>query len=111
MRAERVGGGVFEHWTPEEVRDALERDEIHLVDIREPEEYMFEKIDGAELLPLSTFNPQDLPGGDGKPVVLYCASGNRTRRAAGMILEDGAEKIAHMEGGIVAWKRAGLPTD
>jgi rhodanese-related sulfurtransferase len=111
MRSERVGGAVFEHWTPEEVRDAIERDEIHLVDVREPQEYMLEKIGGAEFLPMSRFSPQDLPAEDGKPVVLYCATGNRTRHAAAMVLADGAGKIAHLEGGITAWKRAGLPTE
>ena len=105
MHSERVGAGVLEHWTPEEVRAALERGEIHLVDVREAQEYMFEKIDGAELVPMSTFAPQDLPAADGKPV------GARSQRAAEMLLTDGAEKVAHMEGGIVAWKRSGLPTD
>ena len=111
MRSERIGAGVFEHWTPEEVSAALERDEIHLVDVREPQEYMLEKIAGAAFLPMSAFAPEDLPAGDDKPVVLYCATGNRTRHAAAMILGEGAEKIAHMEGGITAWKRVGLPTD
>jgi rhodanese-related sulfurtransferase len=110
MRSERAGGGVFEHWTPEEVRDALERGEIHLVDVREPQEFMMEKIEGAEFLPMSAFTPEDLPE-DGKPVVLYCATGNRTRHAAAMVLAAGAPKIAHLEGGITAWKRSGLPTD
>jgi rhodanese-related sulfurtransferase len=111
MRSEQVGDGIFEHWTPEEVRAALERGEIHLVDVREPQEYMMGKIEGAEFLPMSAFAPEDLPTGDGKSVVLYCATGNRTRRAAAMVLEEGAPKIAHLEGGITAWKRSGLPTD
>jgi rhodanese-related sulfurtransferase len=111
MRSERVGAGVLEHWTPDEVRAALERDEIRLVDVREEQEYMLEKIDGAELVPMSTFTPEDLAAGDGKPVVLYCAVGARSHRAAQMILAEGAEKIGHLDGGIVAWKRSGLPTD
>ena len=45
----------MENWSPEQVDAALKAGEIILVDVREPGEYENERIPGALLLPLSTF--------------------------------------------------------
>jgi rhodanese-related sulfurtransferase len=49
--------------TPAEVRAGLASGEILLVDVREPNEYAFERIHGALLYPLSTFDAQAVPSG------------------------------------------------
>lgn len=109
MRNEDIDGRVLEHWSPEEVRDAYERDAVVLIDVRSPQEFAVEKIDGALLAPIVTFNPDKLPTQDGKPIIFYCGAGGRSRRAAEQCLQNGTTKIAHMEGGFGAWKRDGLP--
>ena len=109
MRSEEIGGGTLEHWTPEEVGDAYDRNEIVLIDVRAPQEYMVEKIEGALLSPITTFNPDKLPSQEGKPIVFYCGGGGRSRKAAVLALEHGVDRIAHMEGGFGAWKKSGLP--
>jgi rhodanese-related sulfurtransferase len=109
MRSEEIGTGTLEHWTPEEVREAYDRNEIALIDVRSPQEYMVEKIEGALLSPIAAFNPDKLPSQDGKRIVFYCGGGGRSRRAAVATLENGATRIAHMEGGFGAWKKGGLP--
>lgn len=109
MRSEEIGSGTLEHWTPEEVRDAYDKNEIVLIDVRSPQEYMVEKIDGALLSPITSLNPDKLPGQEEKRIVFYCGGGGRSRRAALLSLESGTGRIAHMEGGFGAWKRNGLP--
>lgn len=109
MRSEEIGSGVLEHWTPEEVRDAYDRNEIVLIDVRAPQEYMIDRIEGALLAPIAAFKADKMPSQEGKRIVLYCGAGGRSRRAAVAILEKGAAKIAHMDGGFGAWKKAGLP--
>ena len=95
--------------SPEEVRQALLRKQIILVDVREPQEYGTERIHGALLYPLSTFDPAFLPSDADKQVVFHCAGGMRSLTAATRKLAvDG--KAAHMKGGINGWKAAGLPT-
>ena len=95
--------------TPAEVHEQLAAGSITLIDVREPNEFAAERIAGALPFPLSAFDPAGLPGGAVRPVVFHCAMGSRSAmavakcRAAGM-------PTAHMQGGIVAWKRAGLPT-
>ncbi len=109
MRSEEIGDGILEHWTPEEVRDAYDRNEIALIDVRTPQEYMVEKIEGALLAPITSFDADKLPSQDGKRIVFYCGAGGRSRKAAVLSLEHGFDKIAHMEGGFGAWKKCGLP--
>jgi len=94
--------------TPEQVHAWLANGEILLVDVREPNEYAFERIHGALLYPLSTFDPKALPG-EGRKLVLQCGSGKRSLMAAHQLQAAGHGHLTHLEGGIQAWKAAGLP--
>jgi rhodanese-related sulfurtransferase len=94
--------------SPAEVRDGLASGEILLVDVREPNEYAFERIPGALLYPLSTFDPKAVPVGDRK-LVVQCAAGGRSMRAAQALVAAGHALVVNLEGGINAWKAAGLP--
>ncbi len=96
--------------TPHEVHAALREGRIVLVDVREPMEFASERIHGALLFPLSTFDPKALPQDPGKPVVLQCGSGKRSATAFDQCRAAGVSIAAHMDGGIGAWKAAGLPT-
>jgi rhodanese-related sulfurtransferase len=96
--------------SPEETFAALSRGEIALIDVREPMEYAAERIHGALLYPLSTFDPALLPYDEKRPIVLYCGSGKRSATAFSAAAQAGASLRAHMRGGIGAWKAAGLPT-
>jgi rhodanese-related sulfurtransferase len=94
---------------PQEVKDMLDRGKLLLVDVREPAEFAVERIHGALLYPLSTFDAAALPHDWARHVVFYCGSGKRSLAAAEKRLAAGNDKAAHMGGGITAWKRAGLP--
>ncbi|MDE2029097.1 MAG: rhodanese-like domain-containing protein [Alphaproteobacteria bacterium] len=97
-------------YTAQQVRDLLKQDVIVLVDVREPDEHACECIEGAVLCPLSTFDPAKLPPAGDKEIVLHCAGGVRSAKALACCLGEGKGATAHMEGGIKAWKNAGLPT-
>ncbi len=101
--------GPLEVLTPEEVYEGLEGGEIALVDVRTPQEYMFEHIHGAMLMPMAFFRPSALPGGQVKKLVLHCGSGVRSENMAKRALSEGRPVMAHMRGGMAAWKAAGLP--
>lgn len=95
--------------TPRDVHDAMTRGEVILIDVREPNEYAVERIHGALLFPLSTFDPASLPDEFGKQVVLQCGSGKRSEMAYNKAVAAGVKVRGHMGGGIMAWKAAGLP--
>lgn len=96
--------------SPEDVSAALSRGEIVLIDVREPMEYAAERIHGALLYPLSTFDPALLPRDDKRPIVFHCGSGKRSATAFDAAAKAGVPLRAHMRGGIGAWRMAGLPT-
>lgn len=97
--------------SPEEVSRLLEAGEILLVDVRETKEYDLEHISGALLLPLSSFEADVFPVITDKPVVLHCAIGKRSAAAGRMLIKAGHARVMHMEGGLTAWKAAGLAVE
>lgn len=82
---------------------------IVLVDVRTPLEYASGHITGAVNRPLAGFDPFALPDPDEGEVILYCRSSARSGEAARQYGEATGLSIRHLEGGIVAWKDAGLP--
>lgn len=109
MRTEQTENGTLEHWTPEEVAKAFERNEVAVIDVRTPQEYMLEHVPGALLMPMSEFDPPKLPEGKAKRLVFHCGSGARSEKVARRALGAGLGPVAHMEGGFTAWKKAGKP--
>lgn len=100
----------LEELSPAEIHRKMRAGSVLLVDVREPQEHQAERIEGAVLAPLSTFDPKKLPDAKGREIVFHCGSGKRSATAVGRCLEQGLSHNAHMTGGIQAWKAAGLPT-
>ncbi|HEY2417649.1 MAG TPA: rhodanese-like domain-containing protein [Steroidobacteraceae bacterium] len=97
--------------TPEEVAQGVTEGRMVLVDVREPNETDLERFPGAVLVPLSAFDPAAIPAEQGREVVFACRSGRRSITASLAAQEQGFAYGAHMAGGILAWKAAGLPTE
>ncbi len=109
MKSETYEGVTLESWTPDEVQTALGKGEIVLIDVRTPQEYMFEHIEGSLLMPMAYFDARKLPGQSDKRIVLHCGSGVRSEKMAKTAIEAGFDKIAHLDGGFGAWKAAKKP--
>lgn len=93
----------------DQVAQLLAAGKLLLIDVREPGEYADARIPGALLCPLSSFDASALPADGERRVVFHCGSGKRSLTAAEKRLAAGQPSAAHMEGGIAAWKAAGLP--
>jgi len=103
-------GGRVRDLRPEEVAAGVKEGRLLLVDIREPNETAVERFPGAVDLPMSTFDPADLDP-EGREVVFACRSGNRSARLSLACQAEGLPYDAHLAGGMLAWKAAGLPTE
>ncbi len=104
----------------DEVRE-VDPDEVHngslsngaggvLVDVREQQEFEESHIPGAEHVARGYLESRiegTVPDRS-KPLVLYCASGQRSALAARTLQEElGYENVASMAGGITRWKERG----
>lgn len=96
--------------TPEDVSKGMAEGRYLLVDVREPNEVAMEAYPGAVVVPLSTFDPQDIPDPQGKQVVFACRSGKRSVTASLAAQAAGFAYDKHLAGGILGWKAVGLPT-
>jgi len=95
--------------TPDQAAQLL-RQGATLVDVREPDEHARERIPGARNLPLSRLAGTELAVPAGQPVLFHCRSGARTAgQAAQLAAKAGGCEAYIVEGGLDAWKRAGLP--
>ncbi|MFN4283185.1 MAG: rhodanese family protein [Alphaproteobacteria bacterium] len=79
-----------------------------LVDIREADEHARERIAAARHHPASRFDPAAFAA-DGGCVIFHCHSGARTAAHAARLAQAPAREAYILEGGLDAWKRAGLP--
>ncbi|MCI4645382.1 MAG: rhodanese-like domain-containing protein [Hyphomonadaceae bacterium] len=95
--------------SPSTVFEALKAGEILLVDVREPAEFAVGRIHGALLHPLSTFEPKAIPTDGARRIIFQCGSGKRSRKALDTFMAATGADAAHLDGGIGAWKGAGLP--
>jgi rhodanese-related sulfurtransferase len=94
--------------SPEEVAARMKIGGVELIDVREPAEYEAERIQGALLFPLSTFDPHALP--KNVDIIFQCGTGKRSAMAAARAQAAGLRHATHLAGGLQAWKAAGLPT-
>ncbi len=84
-----------------------------LVDIRELDEWSEGRIPGAIHIPrgnLESRIEQAAPD-KSRPIVLYCAQGNRTVFGAKSLGELGYANVVSMAGGYIDWKRSGFDTE
>ncbi len=96
--------------TPDEVSKGIAEGRYFLVDVREPNEVAAEAYPDGVVVPLSSFDPSDIPDPQGKQVVFACRSGKRSVTASLAAQAAGLPYDKHLAGGILGWKAAGLPT-
>ena len=94
--------------TPAELK-SLQAAGCCLVDVREPVEYAGEHISGAKLIPLGEIERRAGEIDRTRPMVVMCQAGKRVGLALTKLQAMGFSEVRNLEGGIQAWKAAGLP--
>ncbi len=102
---------MIEHIDAPTLDELLKKDQVVLIDVREPDEFSAGHIEQAISIPLSVFaqkfDRSTYPAD--KKIVLQCQGGVRSMKACN-IAEELAEKegVANLTGGLNAWKSAGF---
>lgn len=84
-----------------------------LLDVREAKELEGGKLPNAVQIPLSQLDARaaELAKMTGRPIIVYCARGQRSRMAGAGLAKLGFTEIYQLNGGVRAWKDAGLPLE
>ena len=80
-----------------------------LIDVRTAAEIARGAIPGATHIELSALPAQAAELDPQAPCVLYCLSGARSAQGCAYLAQRGFQRLYHLDGGIAAWARAGLP--
>ena len=101
-----LAGEVFSF---DQVRAGLNSNRIHLVDVREADEFASGHIPGAVNLPLSAFKAEQLPPPSEVPVVLMCRSGRRAGQALAIVEATGRTDVGLYPGSMIEWTEKNGP--
>jgi molybdopterin/thiamine biosynthesis adenylyltransferase/rhodanese-related sulfurtransferase len=97
--------------TPRELAEKLRRgDDFDLIDVREPFEWEIAHIEGARLVPLSTFPDAIKELDASREIVVQCKVGGRSARAADALIAAGFRNVWNLAGGITRWSDDVDPT-
>jgi adenylyltransferase/sulfurtransferase len=81
-----------------------EGEDIQLIDVRQPDEYDFAKIEGAKLIPLGDIMRRMDELDESRETVIHCKMGGRSAKAIEMLQRAGYQgKLKNLRGGITAW--------
>ena len=82
-----------------------------VLDVRTGREFGEGHLEGAVLIPVQELSRRsgELAAHKGDPVLVYCASGNRSTVAAKMLIDAGFERVINLRHGYKEWTREGLP--
>jgi len=94
-----------------EATQMINRQDALVLDVREQAEYAQSHILNARGLPLSQLDARigDLEKYKDKPLIVYCATDNRSNSAVATLKKRGFSNVVSLSGGFAAWQSAGLP--
>ena len=96
--------------TPAQVKEALDEDEIVLIDVREPYEWYAGRIPTARHIELERLASRAEEVPTDRPVVFQCRLGVRSAMAMQAFRASGWDAY-HLGGGIQRWVDEGLPIE
>lgn len=91
-------------------REASTHPDLQIVDVRTLQEWRTGHVPDAQHIPLDELPRHLSKLNVGQPIAFICQSGARSKRATKLASQAGLDAI-NIDGGMLAWQRAGLPTN
>jgi phage shock protein E len=84
---------------------------IFLLDVRTPEEYGQAHLHAAQLIPLNELEKRVREVPRDRPILVYCAVGARSLKAAKLLTTKGFPQVYQISDGLVGWYKNGFPIE
>src|SRR5438309_566815 len=98
----QVSNGVPEIQVEELKRRLDAKDDVFVLDVREPHEYQICNI-GGYLIPLNDLPKRVNELDSSREIVVHCKMGGRSAKAVAFLQQAGFTKVHNLTGGITAW--------
>lgn len=84
-----------------------------VLDVRENDEFDSGHILQAKHIPLGSLKERatELESHRARPIITVCRSGQRSAAACAVLVKQGFTQAYSLSGGMMAWQKAGLPTE
>lgn len=89
-----------------QARDIIEQEDPVIVDVRDPQSYQLDHIEGAVHLSNDSVAQFLDQTSRERPVLVYCYHGNSSISAGQFLTEQGFQRVMSMDGGYEAWRQS-----
>jgi rhodanese-related sulfurtransferase len=106
-----ISGGGADNLTAAAATMLMNREDALVLDVRESGEWGSGHIAGARHIALGQLDKRlsEIDKFKSRPIIVCCASGNRSSTACGQLKKAGFEKVFSLAGGMSGWLEANLP--
>ncbi|WP_205629831.1 rhodanese-like domain-containing protein [Dechloromonas denitrificans] len=96
---------------PAEATQLINREDAHIVDVREADEFAAGHLPEARNIPLAKLADRvsEIEKFKDKPLIVCCAAGMRSAKGCGELGKLGFSRVYSLAGGVDAWVGAGYP--
>jgi rhodanese-related sulfurtransferase len=103
-----VEGGFYTNISPIQLREMLKSKDFFLVNTHVPYEGELDRTDSFIPFDLTASRISEFPAEKAANIVLYCRSGRMSDIAARILVKSGFSNISNLDGGMIAWEKAGF---
>jgi phage shock protein E len=106
-------GAMVQHVNPKQAQKLIQEKKVVVLDIRTPGEFTTGRIVGAKNIDFQAadFEQQIENLDKSKSYLVHCASGGRSTHSLLLFAKHQFQSIYHLDGGIKAWQKSGLPVE
>jgi rhodanese-related sulfurtransferase len=110
--AAKASTDTLELISPQDASTLSAEKKAIIIDVREEGEWNTVHIPGAIHIPLAQLNNRlsELQSYKNSAIITQCRSGARSAKALDILKSAGFTHVKNMEGGLIAWHKAGLKT-
>ncbi|MBB1333705.1 MULTISPECIES: thiosulfate sulfurtransferase GlpE [Pseudoalteromonas] len=95
---------AFKHISITETQALLNKDDVVIADIRDPNSYQAGHIPGSEHLSNANIGEFMMNKEFDQPIIIVCYHGMSSQGAANYLAEQGFEDVYSMDGGFTQWE-------